>query len=1154
MTRAILAAVVCGLAACPFIAAEVTASGNGALVWRIGSFDRSSGEFSSRRAAGEVIFVAGQSSPKVDWPAFQSSGEADPDIRTVQFSGRPTQAAFYRLRVAILIEHPGVPALRIGINGHKGVFYFSPELDYNMGDPAGGGHAGYSHADLEVDLPAADFRTGTNAITFEALNRGEAVPEAGLFYDALELTAGSGTFDSDAVSGQVVPTVFYQLRAGRLCELIEVIVRRSGRLKAGEVKLEVGGASFRAPLAAENEFGEERFEFAVPEFPRETEARLELSIDGRKSQVRNQLVPARKWTVYVVPHNHLDIGFTDYQAKVAVVQARIVDEALDLIAQHPEFRYSLDGEWCLDQFMAGRGPEDRQRAIEAVRNRRLFVPAQSEILLTGSSTAEALIRSLYPSANFSRMHGTPFDYANITDVPSFSWSYASVLASAGIRYLAAGSNNHRAPILIKGRLNENSPFWWEGPDGRKVLLWYAFVYRQAQMLFGLPQQVHAGEQMLPIFLQSYDRPGYRAQATLLYGTQGENRDLYPQQAEFVGKWNARYAYPHLQYSGFAEALAEIARQFGDAIPTMRGDGGAYWEDGIASDALATAVERSAEARATSAEKLATIGSLVNPRIGPNRPALDELWQEIALADEHTFGGSDSVSDPASAKAEDVLAVKDSFAVQAHRKALDILRTAMGNVVDSIAAPPGSVVVFNPLNWTRDGLVVVDLRSSEQLVESGGGRVVPLRLVSSGRIFRRVEFLARSVPAVGYRVYSVRHGAEPKGDAPAEAASAVLENAYYRIELDPAKGAVRSLYDKQLGKELVDLTGPYRFGQYVYVSGGDETPNSIINFGAVSPRPKLTVSGAEGGRVVSIGPTPWGWSAILESAAPNTPGIRTEIRLFDREKKIEFIAGVDKLETRRKEAVYFAFPFALDQPRFRYENQTGWVDPARDMLPGAGMEWFSAQHWVSVDQGGVAAVVMPLDAPLVTLGDINRGAWPDEFGVRRGNIFSYVMNNYWPDNYRAAQGGHFLFRYVVTSGSAEDPIALSRRGWEEMTPLEASQVQSQDVSWPRPHVLDGKQGSFLQVEDPALLLETWKPAEDGRGTVLRLLELGGAVRSVMIQAPLLDLKAVWRADAVENDQMQLSLTGRHEFAVPVLPHEIITLRLIGASVLAPPQIH
>jgi len=59
---------------------------------------------------------------------------------------------------------------------------------------------------------------------------------------------------------------------------------------------------------------------------------------------------------------------------------------------------------------------------------------------------------------------------------------------------------------------------------------------------------------------------------------------------------------------------------------------------------------------------------------------------------------------------------------------------------------------------------------------------------------------------------------------------------------------------------------------------------------------------------------------------------------------------------------------------------------------------------------------------------------------------------------------------------------------------------------------------------------------------------------MIQAPLLDLKAVWRADAVENDQMQLSLTGRHEFAVPVLPHEIITLRLIGASVLAPPQIH
>ena len=41
----------------------------------------------------------------------------------------------------------------------------------------------------------------------------------------------------------------------------------------------------------------------------------------------------------------------------------------------------------------------------------------------------------------------------------------------------------------------------------------------------------------------------------------------------------------------------------------------------------------------------------------------------------------------------------------------------------------------------------------------------------------------------------------------------------------------------------------------------------------------------------------------------------------------------------------------------------------------------------------------------------------QFGQRPGTIFSYVMNNYWDTNYRGGQGGHFRFRYVITSDSS-----------------------------------------------------------------------------------------------------------------------------------------
>ena len=83
---------------------------------------------------------------------------------------------------------------------------------------------------------------------------------------------------------------------------------------------------------------------------------------------------------------------------------------------------------ALAQFLKTHTPAEQQRAIAAIQKQQLFIPAQYASLLTGFPTAETLIRSLYPSANFSRIHDTPFNYANITDVPSFTWSYASILS------------------------------------------------------------------------------------------------------------------------------------------------------------------------------------------------------------------------------------------------------------------------------------------------------------------------------------------------------------------------------------------------------------------------------------------------------------------------------------------------------------------------------------------------------------------------------------------------------------------------------------------------------------------------------------------------------------------------------------------------------
>jgi alpha-mannosidase len=270
-------------------------------------------------------------------------------------------------------------------------------------------------------------------------------------------------------------------------------------------------------------------------------------------------------------------------------------------------------------------------------------------------------------------------------------------------------------------------------------------------------------------------------------------------------------------------------------------------------------------------------------------------------------------------------------------------------------------------------------------------------------------------------------------------------------------------------------------------------------------------------------------------------------LFNGQKKIEFINHVNKQEVFTKEGIYFAFPLAMDQPQFRYEIQNGFVNPAHDQMPGGAKEWFSVQHWVAADQGGVTAAIIPVDAFLVTLGDIVRGTWPREFGQRPGTIFSQVMNNYYFTNYAAAQGGDFTFRYVLTTGNNLEPAQLSRLGREEMSPLELDQITPQDKAVNSPRPLAATQGSFLHTDQPNVALVTWKRAEDGEGTILRFLELAGKPAEVNAETSLLDVKSAWMADALERNQGPLT-TSPHGFHFTVKPFQIVTVRVEGDSAI------
>jgi alpha-mannosidase len=306
-------------------------------------------------------------------------------------------------------------------------------------------------------------------------------------------------------------------------------------------------------------------------------------------------------------------------------------------------------------------------------------------------------------------------------------------------------------------------------------------------------------------------------------------------------------------------------------------------------------------------------------------------------------------------------------------------------------------------------------------------------------------------------------------------------------------------------------------------------------------PKLETHSAGNGKLISVSRTPSGTVARLESKGLNTPQISTEIILFDDEKKIELINHVQKDLVYKKEAAYFAFPIAAKRPQFNYEIQNGVVDPARDMIPGAGREWFSSQNWVSVSEPGLTVGLVNKDSFLWTFGDIVRGTWPTEFAPKNGTAFSYVMNNYWNTNYIAAQCGELTFRYVLTSARSQDQAALSRMGWDETTPLERTLFKAQDRAGSFRGPLPASTSSFLQVNNPSVVVSTWKPAEDGAGSILRFIELSGSKGNVSVASPLLKSASAQACNAME-DCKQTIPSDSSGFSMGVGPRQIVTVRI------------
>ena len=188
--------------------------------------------------------------------------------------------------------------------------------------------------------------------------------------------------------------------------------------------------------------------------------------------------PPKVTDVWVAFKTHFDIGYTDtIEGVLRKYRVKMMDSALGIIDQErqlpPEKRFAwiIPG-WPLAHILGPQQEPARKPRIEqAVREGTLAVQALPFSLHTESSDLEDLVRGMRFSSAIARKYGRPLPIAaKMTDVPCHSWVWPTVLAHAGVKFLQIGSNG------ASGHLRLPHLFWWEGPDGSRILCNYTPDY------------------------------------------------------------------------------------------------------------------------------------------------------------------------------------------------------------------------------------------------------------------------------------------------------------------------------------------------------------------------------------------------------------------------------------------------------------------------------------------------------------------------------------------------------------------------------------------------------------------------------------------------------------------------------------------------------
>ncbi len=834
------------------------------------------------------------------------------------------------------------------------------------------------------------------------------------------------------------------------------------------------------------------------------QAKLTLRHGGGELTRTLQVPALRQWTVYLYPHSHVDIGYTNTQKNVETLHKTNIIEGIKLAEATRDFpagaryRWNPEVTWPLERLWQTAPATQREMLLQAIRDGKLCVDASYVNINTSSCSEEELFHLFGFSRELEKLSGAPMDTLQQMDIPGFSWGLVPVMAQLGVRYIMAWPNG--GDRVGHARQNiENRPCWWVGPDGKsKVLFFQPGNYGNSDSMtkggatgrpwFGqrdpakVPPVIKTGSANVNFTKQcaALERPDYPYDFVVLSWTLWDNCPLDADIPDAVKAWNEQHSFPHIVIAGGHEIMSMIERKYGDRLPTVRGDFTEYWTDGLGTAARQVALNRNAKERLVQAE---TLWTMLHPGQPAPRAEFDEAWRQVMLASEHTW----CFENPTEPFFQDAIwKVKQSTFRAADEQSRTLLDEALAPATDrsrGALGPPegpanGGVAVLNNHSWSYGGLITLtpaESRPGDRVVGDQGKEVLAQRL-SSGEL----AFLAAAVPAFGARHYRVVPGAcTLPGKCKADAA--LLANGALQIALDPKSGNVVSLVQQATNRNFADAKVDGGLNAFRWMPGDSDN---------AQPDTNIAITAVESGPLVV--------ELRVASQATGCRAVTRSVRLVHEQPWVEFSNIVDKLPLTAKDGIHFGFAFELPQATTRVDIPWGVMRLEDDQWPQGNRNWLVLQRWLDLSNDQAGVTWCSLDAPLFESGAMTanltgtwgktRKPWLDRI-TPGSNLYSWAMNNHWYTNFPLTQDGPVTFRYRILPHGAYDAAKANRFGLEQSQPLVHVAANANPVI-----------NAPVTLDNERVTATILKPSADGKAVTLRLRSLSEQPESVKVTRP------------------------------------------------------